>query len=544
MKTIPLACLFVLLVGLMARPLGAQATSDSIVGTAHNLSVSGPGSVKATSEQEICIFCHTPHNATAVQPLWNRTLPVAAYKPYSSNSLKAVPGQPTGSSKLCLSCHDGTIALGSVSSRQQPIQMAGGITVIPAGARNLGTDLSDDHPISFKYDSTLVSKNPNLKSPGNLPAAMRLDSNSELQCATCHDAHKNTYGNFLVMSNVNSGLCNTCHTMGTTDISTHTTCNSCHKTHTAPSGPYLLAKAKVADTCNACHTSGGAATTDIASVIKKTYNHDTNSAVNLQNPIPNNVDCKDCHQQHTMLTKTTVAAPAIQPGLGKISGITATGATIAQAQYEYEVCFKCHADQQAITSTITRQVTQNNTRLEFSPSAISYHPVEAKGKNTNVPSLRTGYTINSIIYCTDCHGSETSKKVGGTGPNGPHGSTYKNMLIARYDTADNTGYSTAAYALCFKCHDDTKIYSETGPFRYHKKHLEKRTPCSACHDAHGVASPGTTVKNAALINFDTSIVKPADGTGKLEFNQTSPGHGKCFLKCHGENHNGGSDYTY
>ena len=36
-------------------------SSQSIVTTKHNLSASGPGTVKATIESEVCIFCHTPH---------------------------------------------------------------------------------------------------------------------------------------------------------------------------------------------------------------------------------------------------------------------------------------------------------------------------------------------------------------------------------------------------------------------------------------------------------------------------------------------------
>jgi len=104
--------------------VGQLPNSKSIINTRHNLSVSGPGKVKATSEQEICIFCHAPHNASPVQPLWNRSTPSSAYTVYTSPSLQKLGvniGQPSGSSKLCLSCHDGTIALGSVLSRAQPI---------------------------------------------------------------------------------------------------------------------------------------------------------------------------------------------------------------------------------------------------------------------------------------------------------------------------------------------------------------------------------------------------------------------------------------
>ena len=84
----------------------------------------------------------------------NRSVPAGAYVIYRSSSLRANVGQPTWTSKLCLSCHDGTIALGSVLSRPSPITFAGGGDRIPPGSTNLGTDLSDDHPISFVYPSS------------------------------------------------------------------------------------------------------------------------------------------------------------------------------------------------------------------------------------------------------------------------------------------------------------------------------------------------------------------------------------------------------
>src|SRR6059058_2582342 len=158
----------------------ALAQYQGIIGSKHNLSVSGTGTIKATGEQEVCVFCHTPHGASAVQPLWNRNVPVNTYRVYSSTTLDAKPGQPTGSSKLCLSCHDGTVALGSVLSRGQLIQMAGGITTLPPGHRNLGTDLSDDHPISFRYDDTLAARDPKLKQPSQLPQAVKLDRQQEM----------------------------------------------------------------------------------------------------------------------------------------------------------------------------------------------------------------------------------------------------------------------------------------------------------------------------------------------------------------------------
>ncbi|HVT83233.1 MAG TPA: hypothetical protein VHM90_21520, partial [Phycisphaerae bacterium] len=68
---------WITLIALIALPLSVRAQSAdlSIVNSPHNLSASGPGTVKAAGESQVCIFCHTPHNATPVKPLWNRAVP-------------------------------------------------------------------------------------------------------------------------------------------------------------------------------------------------------------------------------------------------------------------------------------------------------------------------------------------------------------------------------------------------------------------------------------------------------------------------------------
>lgn len=517
----------------------AVAQQQSVVVSPHNLSAGGPGTIRATSEDEVCIFCHTPHNASPIRPLWNRELPTSSYTVYESRSLDAQPGQPTGASKLCLSCHDGTIALGSVVSRDQVIQMVGGVTVMPPGASNLGTDLSDDHPISFQYTSSLWQKDQKLTHPSGLPSQLKLDPNQELQCTTCHDAHNNAFGDFLTMANLNSELCMSCHQISTTTISSHTTCNSCHKTHTAPSGPYLLGHATISTTCTGCHDGSRPGAANIAADLAKVSVHDTESEVDPPEPLYQHATCADCHEPHTMKTGIAVA-PALQPTLGTIDGVSSSGSAISTAQNEFQVCFKCHADQNAIPSPpIPRKIVQSNTRLEFDPNAISFHPVEAPGKNPNVPSLKAPWTTASVMYCSDCHNSSTGTKAGGSGPNGVHGSNEDPLLIARYVTADFTTESASTYALCYRCHNRTGsngILSDKS-FKLHKKHVvDEKTPCSACHDAHGIASAqGNQTNNSNLINFDISIVQPYNGQTKWV--DLGLYHGSCTLTCHGEQHN-------
>ncbi len=179
----------VLIVGIAATAAGA-----SVVNTKHNLSVSGKGPVKSPSETEVCVFCHTPHRAAAATPLWNHELSSEAfYTLYESGTMQAKPGQPTGSTRLCLSCHDGTIALGRVASRAIPIAVDNtgpGGAMRPQSRANLGRDLSGMHPVSIKYSEDIAIADGNLKWPVVDPDnAIKLDSQGMVQCTACHDPH-------------------------------------------------------------------------------------------------------------------------------------------------------------------------------------------------------------------------------------------------------------------------------------------------------------------------------------------------------------------
>jgi len=176
-------------------------------------------------------------------------------------------------------------------------------------------------------------------------------------------------------------------------------------------------------------------------------------------------------------------------------------------------------------------IAQNNVRLEFDPLNPAYHPIETAGKNPNVPSLITPWTTSSKMYCTDCHASD-----GTSSPKGPHGSIYPRILKYRYETADSTLYSTAVYDLCFKCHSSTSIMNNAS-FKYHNYHINKRIPCNICHDPHGISSTqGNGTNNSNLINFNTVVVKPSSG-GILRFDDQGLYKGRCYMTCHGKNHN-------
>jgi predicted CXXCH cytochrome family protein len=546
---------------------GCMMYSQSVVNTVHNLSVTGPGAIKATSETEVCIFCHTPHNSSPSGPLWNRENPGATYVLYNSTTLQAVPGQPDGSSILCLSCHDGTIALGNVLSRANDISFSGGVTRMPAGRSNLTSDLSDDHPVSFMYNSALTVSDGQLKDPSAISHPVTLES-GKVQCTSCHDPQNNVYNNFLVASNQFSDLCFKCHDRNYWGQSSHNSstktwtgtgtdpwqhtpytnvsengCENCHNPHCAGGKSRLMNYLAEESNCLNCH-DGNVASKDIKSQFSKPYIHNvygytlTHDATEDALASGMHVECEDCHNPHAV-RQLAASAPAVNGFLIGVKGINQTGSPVDPIQYEYELCYRCHADSpNKPPSRTARQIEQNNVRLEFALSGPSYHPVTGPGKNPDSPSLiAPAYTESSVIYCSDCHASN------GTGaPQGPHGSIYPSILKYRYEKADNTAESVSVYELCYSCHSRASILGNNS-FTYHNKHVsEERAPCNICHDPHGIsASQGNSNNNTHLINFAAGIVTP-NGNGIIRFVDTGTNSGYCQLRCHGETHSAGMSY--
>jgi len=169
---------------------GAGTIND----TRHNLSVSGTGDIKSPTETRVCIFCHSSHNASTEGPLWNhKTASQKTFQTYQRSTMYSRPEQPNGSTKLCLSCHDGTIAVGAVHNRASVIPMnnVGSSGEIPATREShIGTDLSGTHPVSVKFDQQVALSSSHLKWPiSNLSESAMVDYNGFVQCTSCHDPH-------------------------------------------------------------------------------------------------------------------------------------------------------------------------------------------------------------------------------------------------------------------------------------------------------------------------------------------------------------------
>lgn len=220
---------------------GSAFAYKSIKYTKHNLSSWGQYSVKAQSETQVCIFCHAPHNTDSAEaPLWNRSDTTASFTMATTLNVNYdrhvwASNTPTTISKKCLSCHDGSIAIGdlrnggaiamTVSSKLDPDGSLKDDSSNPFGPK----DLRGGHVISFNYNQFYITAGSpsNFKTWGEIQTAgddkSMFDRKGDMQCHTCHDPHTDrcndggkTIGNDPFWrkacdGNGNGSVCNTCH---------------------------------------------------------------------------------------------------------------------------------------------------------------------------------------------------------------------------------------------------------------------------------------------------------------------------------------------
>lgn len=212
----------------VALTLVATQSLASIKNTKHDLSkTSSSTTIYDADATEICVFCHTPHKAdtsNTLAPLWNRS-GLSALKTitdiYNSATLDSLSkgtavtnAISVSDAPLCLTCHDGTyLKKALINPSNVDGQPDLGTNNLPADA-DVGTDLSNDHPIGMPYDEVQAKDTDgfNVESDGLVGGVLPLYTGDKVMwCSSCHDVHDNTNPPFLAANNDGSGLCLTCH---------------------------------------------------------------------------------------------------------------------------------------------------------------------------------------------------------------------------------------------------------------------------------------------------------------------------------------------
>lgn len=248
--------------GVLLGSNAMAAPGDGINGTVHDLSVLYPAippdNGLADTPARVCIYCHAPHNTYKLSPanlgpgasgagpqaadpftylpLWNHQLTdnYAAYTMYFPGPGRPLTGPkalqafnamtPGSSSLLCLSCHDGSVAVNSYGNADQLLRsVSSGGPTISSTRYVIGKDnyLGNHHPIGFNYAAVSAVdteiRDAGVATMGGAGTVADHLYNSNMECGTCHSVHNtgNTGETLLWRSDAASRLCLTCHIKGT-----------------------------------------------------------------------------------------------------------------------------------------------------------------------------------------------------------------------------------------------------------------------------------------------------------------------------------------
>lgn len=241
-------------ISLSAQPSGLDGGWDpmAILGSKHDLTslnrranTQAMEGVAYVDYGDACVYCHIPPEAEGSESApeqiagWNRIRPaVEGYELYDSPSFRSTAQIPNEVTLLCLSCHDGTMAVDRIVNTPRAWKNGGemtmhmrlnasadlnscglchdGWTAHDLGNKHIGTDLRSNHPVSVLYPGLALSINSNVvdkrfKTPrdeSGFSNGVRL-FNGFVECASCHDVHNPS--NYKLLRARGASLCSTCH---------------------------------------------------------------------------------------------------------------------------------------------------------------------------------------------------------------------------------------------------------------------------------------------------------------------------------------------
>ncbi|MDA8244855.1 MAG: cytochrome c3 family protein [Elusimicrobia bacterium] len=209
-----------LLIAICAITTGVQPLHAAIAGSKHDFRQTG-GGFPITGVTEMCVTCHVPHRPLVNVPLWNHSISSYTYTLYNQNAeyasgnSAAYDASPSGlqnsKSRLCMSCHDGSVAVASsvkIQSASNNWILWDNGAAVANGSGTGNTGMKGSHPVAVNY-ATVQTANPTDYVAAASLVDVKLDA-GKVQCTTCHNPH-NKYNKMLVADNAGSALCLKCH---------------------------------------------------------------------------------------------------------------------------------------------------------------------------------------------------------------------------------------------------------------------------------------------------------------------------------------------
>jgi len=382
----------VLLAGLTIL-LSGGALRAQITGDVLGMHALGPGTKSPISgaRPDACSYCHAPHSALNLG-LWNQKLTTQTYSVYTSDTEANKGRQPTlgYSSNQCLSCHDGSVAVGNTVVYGQVTTQG---SMSPPDV--FGANMQTSHPFSLtlplKDNIDLVATLATAHKTADTTGAVKLIYGN-VECISCHNPHVQAKDlisqNFLVKDSSSGQLCLACHDptrqisgqvnpLADWPVSAHAqstdqvsaqaqagsystvsgnACISCHAPHDG-AGMARLLRGQNEQDCIACHNganvSGMPAYANVFSEYASnkighpfptaTNPHDAAEGVLVNSN--RHATCVDCHNSHgSQIVGAFPVPPALRISQKDIAGINESDgvSVLTPAINQYQNCLRCH----------------------------------------------------------------------------------------------------------------------------------------------------------------------------------------------------------
>ena len=429
---------------LLGAGTAAGQINADVLGS-HNMAPAS-GSPITGNLSSACLYCHAPHSGiegtpgVSGTPLWSQKLSsVQSYQMYSSSTMvnKVISSPPLGSnSTLCLSCHDGTVALGTLT----PYGQVGMTSSLAGRPSDLGTNLQSTHPFNFATPLQAASDLwPSLSasppSTQDLTGAVHLIKGN-VECGSCHNPHVqniDSSSDFLAIDNSQSALCMACHN----PIPAGTGMGLAHAARPAGAANSASMARPTNPLANWLGSVHAIATNRVASQVAPNAYGLTSKrlmrpgALGPYTTLRKN-GCLSCHATHNTATKALLRGP------------------------DDQTCLACHSGGTTVSPPAA------NIAAEMSSPKISHVVANAAGNSSHSAHESELLDHNRHAACVDCHNPHATKQVGLTFPVPPLIRISQAGVdgVSATDGRSIVSPATNQYENCLRCHGTSTGKSE------------------------------------------------------------------------------------